>query len=52
MTTIRTATMVLAGAVLGATLTIGQNVLATKNSSSNSLPLEQMRTFTLSVFKY
>ena len=46
MTTIRTATMVLAGAVLGATLTIGQNVLATKNSSSNSLPLEQMRTFT------
>ena len=46
MTTIRTATMVLAGAVLGATLTIGQNVLATKNTGSNSLPLEQMRTFT------
>ena len=46
MTTIRTASMVLAGAVLGATLTIGQSVLATKNTSSNSLPLEQMRTFT------
>ena len=46
MTTIRTASMVAAGAVLGATLTIGQNVLATKNTSSNELPLEQMRTFT------
>ena len=46
MTTIRTATMVLAGAVLGATLTIGQNVLATKDAESNALPLEQMRTFT------
>lgn len=46
MTTIRTTSLVLAGAVLGATLTIGQSVLATKNSSSNELPLEQMRTFT------
>jgi len=46
MTTIRTATMVLAGAVLGATLTLGQNVLATKNGGSEGLPLEQMRTFT------
>ncbi len=46
MTRIRTASMVLAGAVLGATLTVGQNVLATKNASSNALPLEQMRTFT------
>ncbi len=46
MTTIRTASMVLAGAVLGATLTIGQNVLATKNAGSTGLPLEQMRTFT------
>jgi len=46
MTTIRTTTLVLAGAVLGATLTIGQSVLATKNAGSNELPLEQMRTFT------
>jgi len=46
MTTIRTASMVLAGAVLGATLTLGQNVLATKNSDTSGLPLEQMRTFT------
>lgn len=46
MTTIRTATLVLAGAALGATLTIGQTVLGAKNTSSNSLPLEQMRTFT------
>ncbi len=46
MTTIRTTSLVLAGAVLGATLTIGQSVLATKNAGSNELPLEQMRTFT------
>lgn len=46
MTTIRTATLVVAGAVLGATLTIGQSVLATKDEGSDSLPLEQMRTFT------
>ena len=46
MTTIRTATLVLAGAVLGTTLTIGQSVLATKDAGSDSLPLEQMRTFT------
>jgi len=46
MTKIRTATLVIAGAVLGATLTIGQSVLATKNSGNSSLPLEQMRTFT------
>ncbi len=46
MTTIRTASMVVAGAVLGASLTIGQSVLATKDAGSDSLPLEQMRTFT------
>lgn len=46
MTTIRTSSLVLAGAVLGATLTIGQGVLATKNAGSNELPLDQMRTFT------
>lgn len=46
MTTIRTSSLVLAGAVLGATLTIGQSVLATKNAGSNELPLDQMRTFT------
>jgi len=46
MTTIRTASLVLAGAVLGATLTIGQTVLGAKDISSTSLPLEQMRTFT------
>jgi len=46
MTTIRTASMVLAGAALGATLTVGQNVLATKDAGSSGLPLEQMRTFT------
>ncbi len=37
--------MVLTGTVLGASLTLGQGVLATRNSS-NALPLEQMRTFT------
>ncbi len=36
--------MVLTGTVLGASLTLGQSVLATKNSEA--LPLEQMRTFT------
>lgn len=46
MTTIRTTSLVIAGAVLGATMTIGQSVLATKNAGSNELPLEQMRTFT------
>jgi len=46
MTKIRTASLVLAGAVLGATLTIGQTVLGAKDISSTSLPLEQMRTFT------
>jgi len=37
--------MVLLGTLLGASLTLGQGVWATKNSS-NALPLEQMRTFT------
>ena len=38
--------MVLLGTVLGASLTLGQGVWATRNSSDLALPLEQMRTFT------
>ncbi len=38
--------MVLLGTVLGASLTLGQGVWATRNSSELALPLEQMRTFT------
>lgn len=41
----RPLTMVLLGTLLGASLTLGQGVWATRNGS-NSLPLEQMRTFT------
>ncbi len=37
--------MVLVGTVLGASLTLGQGVLATRGAS-HDLPLEQMRTFT------
>ncbi|MCL4136043.1 UNVERIFIED_CONTAM: hypothetical protein GTU68_066055 [Idotea baltica] len=42
----RPLTMVLLGTVLGASLTLGQGVWATRNSSELALPLEQMRTFT------
>lgn len=38
-------TLLLAGTLFGASLSIGQNILATGNST-NTLPLEQMRTFT------
>jgi len=38
--------MVLLGTVLGASLTLGQGVWATRNSGDLALPLEQMRTFT------
>jgi len=42
----RPLTMVLLGTLLGASLTLGQGVWATRNSSDLALPLEQMRTFT------
>jgi len=38
--------MVLLGTLLGASLTLGQGVWATRNASDVALPLEQMRTFT------
>jgi carboxyl-terminal processing protease len=38
-------TLLLAGTLFGATLSVGQSVLATRNNT-NTLPLEQMRTFT------
>jgi len=38
--------MVLLGTLLGASLTLGQGVWATRTSGENALPLEQMRTFT------
>ena len=37
--------LVLLGAALGGSLTLGQSVMATRNTS-NALPLDQMRTFT------
>lgn len=39
-------TLLLAGTLFGASLSIGQSVLATRNTGANTLPLEQMRTFT------
>jgi len=42
----RPLTMVLLGTLLGASLTLGQGVWATRNASDLALPLEQMRTFT------
>jgi len=42
----RPLTMVLLGTLLGASLSLGQGVWATRNASSHALPLEQMRTFT------
>jgi len=42
----RPLTMVLLGTLLGASLTLGQGVWATRTSGENALPLEQMRTFT------
>jgi len=39
-------TLLLAGTLFGASLSIGQGVLATRNGDANTLPLEQMRTFT------
>ncbi len=42
----RSAQLVLLGAVLGGTLSVGTSVLATKDKSSHILPLEQMRAFT------
>ncbi len=38
-------TLLLAGTLFGASLSVGQNILAT-GSNGNTLPLEQMRTFT------
>jgi len=43
---LRSTYLILLGAVLGGTLTVGTSVLATKEKASNILPLEQMRTFT------
>ena len=42
----RPLTMVLLGTLLGASLTLGQGVWATRSSGEAALPLEQMRTFT------
>ncbi len=42
----RPLTMVLLGTLLGASLTLGQGVWATRNAGDAALPLEQMRTFT------
>ncbi len=42
----RPLTMVLLGTLLGASLSLGQGVWATRNAGSHALPLEQMRTFT------
>lgn len=42
----RSLTLLLVGTVLGATLSIGTTVFATKNPQAQGLPLEQMRTFT------
>lgn len=42
----RSTQLIVLGAVLGASLTVGTSVLATKAKSSDVLPLEQMRTFT------
>ena len=42
----RSALLVLLGAVIGGSLTVGQGVLAVRNGSEGALPLEQMRTFT------
>ena len=42
----RPLTMVILGTMLGASLTLGQSVWATRSNSANALPLEQMRTFT------
>lgn len=41
----RSATLILIGAVVGGSLTVGQGVLATR-TGGHDLPLEQMRTFT------
>ena len=41
----RTLSLVLLGAIIGTTLTIGQAVFATKDDSG-TLPLEDLRTFT------
>ena len=41
----RTLTLVLLGAVIGATMTVGQSVLATKDST-DALPLQELRAFT------
>lgn len=43
---LRSPHLILLGAVLGGTLTVGTSVLATKDKNNNLLPLEQMRTFT------
>ena len=43
---LRSPHLILLGAVLGGTLTVGTSVLATKEKASNILPLKQMRTFT------
>lgn len=42
----RSAMLVLLGAVIGGSLTVGQGVLAVRDGSEGALPLEQMRTFT------
>jgi len=42
----RPLTMVLLGTLLGASMTLGQGVWATRNASEAALPLDQMRTFT------
>ena len=42
----RSTTLVLLGAAIGVSLTLGQGVLATRDGGADVLPLEQMRTFT------
>lgn len=42
----RSAQLVLLGALVGGSLSLGTSVLATKNRGADLLPLEQMRTFT------
>ncbi len=46
MIKMRTTQLVLVGAILGVSLTLGTSVLATRDKTTDILPLEQMRTFT------
>ncbi len=46
MIKMRATQLVLVGAILGVSLTLGTSVLATRDKTTDILPLEQMRTFT------